>query len=338
MQMKTMKKYSPAVLASDDTLAQHAFPKKIFQTWDDCTVPVGMFDAMQSWIQHNPDWGYHLFDDDDIRLFIQAHFSSDVVSAYDQLVPGAYRADLWRYCVLYIHGGVYADAKLICHQSLQDVLPAAVDFITVRDVVRKRREFPGYLWQAFMVAKPGLALFKIAIDRIVQYVEAGYYGCDPLSITGPGLLGKALNVSLGRAECAALEIGRYETAGFICDLHDRPGLAEPLTLSFYQHRHWITAYAGYSSDRVNETQSHQERLIKDYPACWMLGQVYRHGRCVRDGRYSFYRQRAAKFFARQVRAAYVTGDRGRARALFRQAMQVKWFNLRLFIIWLRYAI
>ena len=28
------------------------------------------------------------------------------------MVPGAYKADLWRYCILYIYGGIYIDIKL----------------------------------------------------------------------------------------------------------------------------------------------------------------------------------------------------------------------------------
>ena len=35
----------------------------------------------------------------------------DVLNAYDSLIPGAYKADLFRYLVLYREGGVYLDCK-----------------------------------------------------------------------------------------------------------------------------------------------------------------------------------------------------------------------------------
>ena len=32
-----------------------------------------------------------------------------ISQAYDSLIPTAYKADIWRYCVLYKYGGVYGD-------------------------------------------------------------------------------------------------------------------------------------------------------------------------------------------------------------------------------------
>ena len=46
------------------------------------------------------------------RDFIAKHFSEEVVYTFDKLKPGAYKADLWRYCVMYITGGIYLDIKM----------------------------------------------------------------------------------------------------------------------------------------------------------------------------------------------------------------------------------
>ena len=59
----------------------------------------------------NPELEYFLFDDNDCIEFIKTHFENDVVDAYYRLIPGAYKADLWRYCVMYIEGGIYIDIK-----------------------------------------------------------------------------------------------------------------------------------------------------------------------------------------------------------------------------------
>ena len=45
------------------------------------------------------------------REFISKYFNKDVLEAYDTLLPGAYKADLWRYCILYKMGGIYMDIK-----------------------------------------------------------------------------------------------------------------------------------------------------------------------------------------------------------------------------------
>ena len=48
----------------------------------------------------NPIFEHHLFDDNDCREFIKNNFPEVVLQAYDGLIPGAYKADLWRYCIL----------------------------------------------------------------------------------------------------------------------------------------------------------------------------------------------------------------------------------------------
>ena len=61
----------------------------------------------------NPLFTHYVFSDNDRRLFIEQHFDTTVLHAYDSLIPGAYKADLWRYCVLYINGGIYLDSHLM---------------------------------------------------------------------------------------------------------------------------------------------------------------------------------------------------------------------------------
>ena len=55
---------------------------------------------------------HYLFHDAECRDFIAREYPPDVLMAYDCLIPTAFKADLWRYCVLYKYGGVYLDAKL----------------------------------------------------------------------------------------------------------------------------------------------------------------------------------------------------------------------------------
>jgi len=54
---------------------------------------------------------HYLFNDADCRDFIAREYPPDVLMAYDLLIPTAFKADLWRYCVLYKYGGVYLDVK-----------------------------------------------------------------------------------------------------------------------------------------------------------------------------------------------------------------------------------
>ena len=107
-----------------------SFPIPFFQTWccegsvgtqanhgDDLKnagLPPKMYECVVSNLIHNRvgvDCVYYLYNDADCRAFIQSAFPPDVVAAYDRLIPTAFKADLWRYCVLYKFGGVYLDIK-----------------------------------------------------------------------------------------------------------------------------------------------------------------------------------------------------------------------------------
>jgi hypothetical protein len=55
----------------------------------------------------NPEMTFHLYDNDMCREFIKNNFDENVLYSYDKLIPGKYKSELWRYCILYIYGGIY---------------------------------------------------------------------------------------------------------------------------------------------------------------------------------------------------------------------------------------
>lgn len=68
----------------------------------------------------NPGVRFLLYDDRDADSLIRNHFAPSVYEAYVTLNPklGALRADFFRYCVLYLRGGVYMDIKIQCRTKL----------------------------------------------------------------------------------------------------------------------------------------------------------------------------------------------------------------------------
>ena len=62
-------------------------------------------------IAANPEFQHYIYDDGMCREFIKKNFNREVLHAYDSLEPDAFKADLWRYAILYINGGVYVDIK-----------------------------------------------------------------------------------------------------------------------------------------------------------------------------------------------------------------------------------
>ena len=86
-------------------------PLNIYQTWYTKNLNIDMANNIIKIKRNNPAFNYQLFDDDDCRNFIKNNFETNVLKTFDTLIPGAYKADLWRYCILYINGGIYLDIK-----------------------------------------------------------------------------------------------------------------------------------------------------------------------------------------------------------------------------------
>ena len=45
---------------------------------------------------------------------MKKHFSEKIYKAYCRLPTAIMKSELWRYCVIYIHGGIYTDSDAEC--------------------------------------------------------------------------------------------------------------------------------------------------------------------------------------------------------------------------------
>lgn len=84
-------------------------------------------------------WEYKFYDDKDAEAFLSLHFPAEVTEAFHAILPGAYKADLFRYCVLFIYGGVYADVDTILESSLDSAILSDTGFMIGLDSVRSLR-------------------------------------------------------------------------------------------------------------------------------------------------------------------------------------------------------
>jgi mannosyltransferase OCH1-like enzyme len=158
-------------------------PLNIYQTWHSKNLPPIMAKNVEFIKQSNPAFNYMLFDDDDCMEFIKTNFKSDVLNAFNTLIPGAYKADLWRYCVLYINGGIYLDIKYMPINGFK--------FISLTEKEHWVLDIDNNgIYNALIVAKPRNVILLQAIDKIVSNVKNRYYGNSCLEPTGPLLLAK----------------------------------------------------------------------------------------------------------------------------------------------------
>lgn len=112
-------------------------PRIVHQTWYETMDPEkypNMSRLVESWKRSG--WEYKFYSDEDAEQFLSTHFPREVLEAYQSLIPGAFKADLFRYCALLIHGGVYADVDIMLESSLDVVVEPDVGFMVPMDVVR----------------------------------------------------------------------------------------------------------------------------------------------------------------------------------------------------------
>ena len=173
-------------------------------------------------------WEYRFYSDTDIAAFLDEHFPASVKEAYDSLIPGAFKADLFRYCVLLIHGGLYADVDILLETTLDDAISSDAGFIAPIDDPGKQVGHRMCLWNGFMAAAPGHPFLAKAIELVVNQVRNRYTSLDvdasmcpeivlpmlhqhdDLFLTGPCLLGQAVNRALGRHPQSNLATGRHQ--------------------------------------------------------------------------------------------------------------------------------
>ena len=98
-------------------------PKYLWQTMKQVPNPLPQYS--KDMFANNPGWFVGTMDDDDVNLFMHTVFAkTSLLWAYRQINPqlGAMKADIWRYAVLYVYGGVYVDADSSFHAKLDDYL------------------------------------------------------------------------------------------------------------------------------------------------------------------------------------------------------------------------
>jgi hypothetical protein len=204
-------------------------PRIVHQTWRE---PITK--------EHYPNWSvfqesfqqegyeYRFYSDSEARDILANSFPPEVVSAYDDLLPGAFKADLFRYCILLLHGGVYADIDILMTSKLDDVIQNDTGFMIPLDKQPFSNENKTLcLWNGFMAIAPGHPYMAKVIENVVNAVRNRFTYVDYakmvtcpfqadanemktwvfLFATGPCMLGLTVNQVLGRHEQSTFLLG-----------------------------------------------------------------------------------------------------------------------------------
>jgi hypothetical protein len=173
-------------------------PKIIYKTsWQKKDeMPKEIINVLEITKQLNPGYQLKYFDDTDVLQFMK-EYSDEAFVAYNKLIPGAYKADLFRYCILEKYGGCYSDIGHIMKVSFDDICEDC-NLVLVKD-------WNGPLYagihNAFICTPPGTVFMKELVKKCISNISNEYYGENALDPTGPTMMGKVYNCVL-ESDCS----------------------------------------------------------------------------------------------------------------------------------------
>jgi len=201
-------------------------PKIIHQTWFEPVTKdkyPNMSRLIESWKKSG--WEYYFYNDDTAGEFLGSHFPPEVREAYESITPGAFKADLFRYCVLLIRGGVYADMDVLLETNLDDAVANDIGFMTPIDEPGIHVGHRSCLWNGLIASAPGHPFLARTIEIVVNNIRNRFtavdyddmlcpnpilsvsHTVDTLFTCGPCILGAGINNLLGRHMQTEFDIG-----------------------------------------------------------------------------------------------------------------------------------
>jgi hypothetical protein len=96
-----------------------SIPHLVHMTYHDLAlIPDKVYTNLQTYA---PEYSLQLYDDARALDFLRTHFQPLVSECFLRTRRGAHKADLLRYCLLYVYGGVYLDIKTELVRPLRDL-------------------------------------------------------------------------------------------------------------------------------------------------------------------------------------------------------------------------
>src|SRR4051812_27466191 len=171
-------------------------PPIIHQTWRDSEIPRQFAAYAASWPRHHPGWTVRLWTDADLDALAAEHFPHliEMFRAYPLPIM---RADLGRYMVLAVHGGVYADLDAEAlgsfaafHREARPVF--AEDPVShALNSAPRACGFGRLIGNAVMASPPGHPFWAHLLAMLQRCRSAS----GPLDATGPFVLTAAVEIA-----------------------------------------------------------------------------------------------------------------------------------------------
>jgi len=176
----------------------YKIPNIVHQTFCSKKLPLEIVSVINTNKKISNNCKFIFYDDNDCDNLIKNNFNDEIYNTYKKINPsyGAMRADFFRYCVLYLYGGIYLDIKSKINYPIFKII--SKQDICILDIPRSnleswRNNTPTYE-QWLLIFAPKHPYLLSMINQMYTYINNNY---NPESVNGVNLStkGKILNIT-----------------------------------------------------------------------------------------------------------------------------------------------
>jgi hypothetical protein len=171
---------------------------KIYITEDNQAIPDNIQNAINTWKTLNPGYTLKIWNNDDCLNYLKNNFSEDHVNCFNGFIPYAYKADFFRYCVIYNEGGWYSDIQQVLLVPLNKINDKNYEWVSCYDETGLENKLKKCIQNSFFGSIKGSILLEKTIEECIKNYKNKIYTDSPWDVSGPCLLGnvfKTLNIS-----------------------------------------------------------------------------------------------------------------------------------------------
>jgi mannosyltransferase OCH1-like enzyme len=234
-------------------------PRVIMQTGSSRQIPLRFYEATRNLLRASGSFGYRFYSDAEAEAYLRNNCGGipGLIRAYESLIPGALRSDLFRYCYLYHDGGCYLDMGMNVDLdrgpllSLESVLDSARRK-DVHVIVPEDSGF-GFLYNGVIFAIPKHPVFMHAMTIAADRIQRRFYTNEDygaLIVTGPQLLRDAV---LHYADGENVDIEEVQKIGFRSRRVNRGEIKKDIAVvEYYRSLHCLSGIITVGRELIEE--------------------------------------------------------------------------------------
>ncbi len=145
----------------------------IIQTWKTKHIPIQFKNCMNSVVEHNSNFNYMFFTDQDICEFVTTKMP-EYQDTFFSFKTKIQKIDFFRYLVVYYYGGVYLDLDIMIEKNLTelyenpDICKFPIEYIHINDTFITEQGFVHLIGNYAFYAPAKHPFIKKIIDNIVD--------------------------------------------------------------------------------------------------------------------------------------------------------------------------